>query len=310
MLVSGGTEVAGKIVEQQGHVGGTLDVGLPPQGVDAPARYANVAQEELEDGRSAHVLGAHRVLSLAHGVHDGPRLVRSAGGAVELSHLEKLLFRRAADLLHKFRREAGKVLLQVSEGAVGVIEACRLLGHGHLLLDRYVFAGDRVLLRDRDRLLLLLILPRRGVIRPRLGIIAGEKAIEVGRTLEVWMNECEGVCVVLDVLLVVEPVLERVVDQATEEDDVGAWAQWHVEIGGGRRAGEAGVDDDKLGAVLVPRLIDPGHGRWMVLSRVGALDQDAVGVLDVSPVIGHGTAAKRGAETGHRSRVSDAGLVL
>ena len=48
----------------------------------------------------------------------------------------------------------------------------------------------------------------------------------------------------------------------------------------------------------------------MVFSGIAADDQDSIRIPDVDPVIGHCTAAKRGSQTGHRSRVSYARLVL
>ena len=109
----------------------------------------------------AHVLGADGVLRLAHGVHDGARLVRRPGGAEGLRHLEELLLGRAADLLHHLRRVAGVVLLQMGEDAVGVVQALRLLDDRDLLLHVLLDAGGRVLLLDRDRLLFGLVLPGR-----------------------------------------------------------------------------------------------------------------------------------------------------
>ena len=57
-----------------------------------------------------------------------------------------------------------------------------------------------------------------------------------------------GVGVVDDVVAEVALVLEDVADDAAQEDDVGAGADGHVEIGDGAGAGEARIDVDDRGA--------------------------------------------------------------
>ena len=63
-------------------------------------------------------------------------------------------------------------------------------------------------------------------------------------------------------------------------------------------------------AAVFLRLGDPFHGCGVVLSRVCADYEDAIGVLQVYPVIGHGTPAIRVAETGNCSGVSYTRLVF
>ena len=83
-----------------------------------------------------------------------------------------------------------------------------------------------------------------------------------------------------------------------------------IDVGLGGTAGESGVYDDQLGSTLVAGLVDPGHGGRVVLRRVRSIDQDHVGVLEVNPVIGHGTPPKCCGQTGHRGGVSYACLVF
>src|SRR2546422_10639470 len=48
----------------------------------------------------------------------------------------------------------------------------------------------------------------------------------------------------------------------------------------------------------------------MRLSRISAVDQDQVCVLDVAPVVGHRSPSERGGQTDHRGAVSNPGLLL
>src|SRR2546422_8540439 len=48
----------------------------------------------------------------------------------------------------------------------------------------------------------------------------------------------------------------------------------------------------------------------MRLSRISAVDQDEVRVLDVPPVVGHRSPSERGGQTDHRGAVSNPGLLL
>ncbi|MNM72825.1 hypothetical protein D3C81_845270 [compost metagenome] len=51
-------QVTRQQVGQQAEVGQALDVGVPAQGVDAPARHADVAQQQLHHGRATDHLRA------------------------------------------------------------------------------------------------------------------------------------------------------------------------------------------------------------------------------------------------------------
>ena len=241
------------------------------------------------------------MLRLSHGVEDGARLVRrGAAAAVHVGDLEEVGLRCAADALHHGRRIAGEVISEMGEDAIRVVDAGRQLGDRDLRIDLSLLAGLGVCLRDANRFRLSLILPGLGVVGLLLRVEAGEDTVEFGGSFKVGAYQGQGVCVVPQVVLVIKLVLDCVVDEGAQENDVGARAQGSVSVGGGRRAREAGIDHDKLGAVVVPRLVDPAHRDGVVLRRVGANHKDDVGVLGVHPIVGHSTATASGADTGHR----------
>ena len=115
-------QVAGQEVVEGGDVGGALDAGVAPEGEDAAARAADVAQEELDDGRGADVLHADRVLGPADGVAEGGGALPARVAAQGLGHRQELVPGDAAHLLHHLGRVAGVVALEHLEHAPGVLE--------------------------------------------------------------------------------------------------------------------------------------------------------------------------------------------
>ena len=105
-------------------------------------------------------------------------------------------------------------------------------------------------------------------------------------------------------------VLDAVVDHAEQERDVGALADRRVEVRHRRRAREARIDHDQLGAAVGFRLGDPFEAARMRLGGIAAHDDDEIGVLDVGPGVRHRTTAKCRGQTGHRRAVSDTRLVV
>ncbi len=91
------------------HVGDALHVGVPAQRVDAAARPAHVAQQQLDHGHGADVLAAHRVLRPAQRIADRHHLVGRRGLAQHLRDLQELVLRRAGDLAHQLGRVAREV---------------------------------------------------------------------------------------------------------------------------------------------------------------------------------------------------------
>ncbi len=101
---------------------------MAAQRVHAAAGHAHVAEQELDHGRGADVLRAHRVLGPAQGVQAGQGAVRRGGGGDDLAHLEEGILGRAADVAHRFRRVAGIVLLEQLQHATGVVQGLVHLG--------------------------------------------------------------------------------------------------------------------------------------------------------------------------------------
>src|SRR5829696_6063994 len=97
---------------------------------------------------------------------------------------------------------------------------------------------------------LSLVTPARRVVLFAVFVPTGEQARGVG-ALKVLGNDRGRVGVDLDVLLEVFLVLEDVVDQASQERDIGARPDGRVYVAHRRGAGEARVDVDELGYEVV-----------------------------------------------------------
>jgi hypothetical protein len=122
----------------------------------------------------------------------------------------------------------------------------------------------------------------------------------------------------LRTFVVDEVLLQHVVDQAAEERGVRSGSEPPVDVAdcGGPR--EPGIDVDHLGpaaradAALGVQLglHEPLEADRMGLGRIGSVDDDDVGVLDVTPVIRHRAPPECGRQTDDRGAVSDSGLLL
>ena len=115
-------DVAGQQVVQGRDVGGALDGGVAAQGHDPAAGPADVAQQQLEDGRGADVLGPDRVLGPADRVGEAGRPLPARVLAQQLGHLQELVGGDAADLLDQLRGVAAEVPAQELEHAARVLE--------------------------------------------------------------------------------------------------------------------------------------------------------------------------------------------
>src|SRR5436309_2937944 len=237
----GSVQVAVDAVVQRGHVGRALDRGVAAQRHHAGARSSNVAEQELEQRAAADHLDAVGVLGPGDRVRE--RAGPVAAGILEqrLGDLDELLFRRAADLLHHFRRVAAEVPLQDLERAARVLEGRVALGGPRLeradqVVERRAGAlGDQVF-RGRTRSLRpALVRPAGVVVRaevavlgPEVGLLepleAREHSLEVFGILEVVVDDRRRVRVVDDELFeegIRVPALrvDDVVDQPAEERD-------------------------------------------------------------------------------------------
>ena len=121
-------DVARQDVVEGRDIGRALDVGVPAQREDAAAGPADVAEQQLDDRGGADVLDAVRVLGPADRVADRARALATRVAAERLGHLDQLLARHAADLLHHLGRVGGEVAFEDLEDAAGVLERLVLLG--------------------------------------------------------------------------------------------------------------------------------------------------------------------------------------
>ena len=274
-------EIARHVVVEHRHVAGALHVRLAAQRVDAAARLADVAEQELQDRERPDPLHAGRVLRHPERVEDGPRPVLRH----RLRDLLDLIGRNAGDPLAHLQRVARDEGLQAREDAVRVVQA---LGDARLALRvELVSPGLRVVL------VVLRVEPAEDAVLEVERLVAQEEGVGVGD----------------DVVLVVQLVDDDVVDHRVLERRVGAGPDARVDVGRRRGPGESRIDVDDLRAVLLG-LPDPLEGHGVVLGDVAAFHQDRLAVLQVDPVVGHRSPTERGPQTGDRGAMSKSGLVL
>ena len=115
-------QVPGQQVEQRRDVAGALDARVAAQRQDAAAGPADVAQEQLEDGRAADVLHADGVLRPAHRVAEGRGAVPAAVAQEQVRDLRELLLGHAAHLLDHLRGVPGEVPGEDVDDAAGVLQ--------------------------------------------------------------------------------------------------------------------------------------------------------------------------------------------
>ena len=286
LLFVGKRQVARQQVGQEAEVGEPLNVGVASEGVDAASSHADVAQQELHQRRAADHLGAHRMLGPPQGVHEGGGTVGHGGRGEYLADPKELVLWRAADVVHHLRGIAGIVLLHQVEHTARILKSLVDLG---------------VAVRPH------LVGPGAAVVLPFIFIVARKQAVLERVAL---VHDQGGVGVSFDVLVLYLVVTQQVVDHSAQEGDVRAGANRRIEVRHRCRAGEAGVDYDKLGVVVSLGLGDPFEAAGVGLGGIAAHDNDDVGIFDVNPVVGHRAATERRGQTGHRWSVSDARLVV
>ena len=175
-----------------------------PRSVHAAAGDADVAQQQLHHRAGADDLRADGVLRPAQRVQDGGGAVLGRRRGQHVADLQELVLGRAADALDHFLGVARVVLLQQLVDAARVFQ--RRIG-----LDIAVVAA--------------LVVPARLVIAAFLGVVARVQA-RVER--EVLAHDEGEVRVVAHVLVLDLVVIQQILDDATQEDDVGAGAYGRV----------------------------------------------------------------------------------
>src|SRR6267142_5608173 len=183
---------------------------------------------------------------------------------------------------------------------------------------RALTAGDDLLLGALECRLggrITLVGPRRGVVEALGRIVPAEQALVEAEPL---LHDEGRVRVVLDVLVVDQVLLEDVVDQAAEEGGIRAGPDPRVHVRYGRGPGEPRIDVDHLGAAAAAdttprielRLQEPLEPDRVSLGRIRPVDDDHVGVLNVTPVVRHRAPSECGRQTDDRGAVSDSGLLF
>ena len=175
-----------------------------------------------------------------------------------------------------------------------------MLGHAQAIEDRRVLAPGGIEPGGRaDR-----VGARTDEVGLRLGAVAllGDEA---GPGFEI-----RRIATLAHVGLVDQAFRDDDVADGVDEGDVGAGLQRDMIIGLDVRrlheVGRARVGDDQLGAGTQALLhARPEHG--MAVGRVGADDQDDVGLLDRAEILRAGGGAERGREAVARRRVANAG---
>ena len=118
-------EVAGKVIENAGHIGGALNIGVTAQGVNSTARPANIAQEQLDHGSGANDLGAVGMLRPPHGVNNGTDFFGVAfipNRGEDVGGFQELVFVRPGDLGDIFRRVLRVLLFEQLIDTPGMLE--------------------------------------------------------------------------------------------------------------------------------------------------------------------------------------------
>src|SRR5208337_3558799 len=154
----------------------------------------------------------------------------------------------------------------------------------------------------------LFIVPGRFVVALLLWVKTGVQA--VFRQLESVFNDEGSIRVVDQVVVRDAVVLNGVVNQASEEGNVGSGANLEEEISGGGGTRQSRIDHDHLGIAVKLGFDGPLESAGMVFGWIAAHDQHQVSVLDVDPAIGHCAASEGGPQTGDRGAVSNPGLVF
>ena len=99
-------EIAGQQIENAGHVGGALNIGVAAQRIHAASRASDVAQQKLQNRGAADGLSAGTVLRPADRIDDGARLLHVAifaDGSEQVGRLEELVLGHAGDSFHHLR---------------------------------------------------------------------------------------------------------------------------------------------------------------------------------------------------------------
>ncbi len=124
----GHVEVARQNMKEHGHVGGALNIGFPPLGVDAASGDANVAQKQLQHRCGPHILGSVGGLGNAHCIQNVAGFAGGAGGAEGGGHFFKVLGAAAHRPADRVFVVAGIVFFHYLKDRAGMLESEVLKG--------------------------------------------------------------------------------------------------------------------------------------------------------------------------------------
>ena len=191
----------------------------------------------------------------------------------------------AADLAgdQRQRDQAARIV-----GAVGVLR------HAHAPEDDGAF-GARIGARD---------------LAQRVGGNAADRRHFLRREiLDVFLPGVETFDIGLDILLVVKLLGDDDIEHGVEHRHVGAVLELHHAPGMALERLPARIHHDELGAAL-GRLLEEGGGDRMVLGRIGADDDDDVGILALVEGRGHRRRADAFEQRRHRRGVAQPRAVI
>ena len=293
----GNLEIPGKVIENTGHIGGALNIGMATQRIHAAASPSDVAHQKLQHRRGAYDLRAEGVLGPSDRVDDGCHFFKVAifaDRSEKISRLQELRPRDAGDAFDDFGRVARVVLFRELQ------DASRMLQH-EIVSDvgrqrRWRRCGQRIALSRFSRhLATWLVIPRGLVVGFGRFIKSGIEAVL--RQLEAFLNQEGRIRVINEVFLGNAVVLERVVDQTAQKGDVCAGANLQKQISSGSCAGKPRINHDQFGITIPFGFDGPLEAAWVVLGWITTHNQHQVGVLDVDPAIGHCPASEGRSQT-------------
>ena len=111
-----------------------------------------------------------------------------------------------------------------------------------------------------------------------------------------------------DVIFEIEVALKNVMNKTAEKGDIGSSPDWQPNVRQCAGSGESRIYMDDLGAAFLCCHY-PTKPDGMGFRHGGAFDQYTIGVRQILLRGGGSATAKRGAQTGHRARVSYSRLI-
>ncbi len=130
-------------------------------------------------------------------------------------------------------------------------------------------------------LLVALVVPATLIsIGPCLRIIAREDAIQVFCIPIIFPNKHSCIGIVLHILLKISFLLQKIVNDCTQEDDITSCAYWNIEVCQSRCTREMRIYMDDFCSPIF-RFEHVGKRDWMGFSHITAHDPDTVAIHKV-----------------------------